>query len=59
MSQDDLVKLLGHPSSHDGDYWIYAGNWMVDSTTKQKVGMEINFSGGRVISVDERPPQPQ
>jgi hypothetical protein len=59
MSQDDLVKLFGQPTSQTTDgYWIYAGDWIVDSNTKQKVGMQINFSAGRVINVDEKPPIP-
>jgi hypothetical protein len=58
MSQDDLVKLLGRPTSQSGDYWIYAGAWIVDPTTKQKVGMEINFNAGRVLSVSEDPHSP-
>lgn len=57
MSQDDLVKLLGRPTSQKDDYWTYAGEWIVDPTTKQKVGMEINFNAGRVITVDEKPAQ--
>jgi len=58
MSQDDLVKLFGRPTSQEGDYWIYAGDWITDPTTHQKVGMEINFNAGRVISLDEKPPPP-
>jgi hypothetical protein len=58
MSGDDLVKLLGQPSSQSDDYWTYAGEWILDPTTKQKVGMEINFNAGRVISVDEKPSPP-
>jgi hypothetical protein len=58
MSEDDLVKLLGQPSSQTQDYWTYAGEWIADPTTKQKVGMEINFNAGRVISVDEKPSPP-
>ncbi len=56
MSQDDLVKLLGHPTAQTDDYWIYSGDWITDPTTHQKVGMEINFNGGRVLNVDEKPP---
>jgi hypothetical protein len=58
MSQDDLVKLLGRPTSQTGDYWIYRGDWITDPTTHQKVGLEINFDAGRVISLDEKPPPP-
>src|ERR1035437_5701955 len=32
MSQDDLVKFLGRPTSQRGDYWIYSGAWIVDPT---------------------------
>jgi peptidoglycan hydrolase CwlO-like protein len=58
MSQDDLVKLLGRPTSQKDDYWTYAGEWIVDPATKLKVGMEINFNAGRVITVDEKPASP-
>jgi hypothetical protein len=58
MSQDDLLKLLGRPTSQTDDYWIYSGEWIVDPTTGQKVGMEINFNAGRVLSVGEKPPSP-
>jgi hypothetical protein len=60
MSQDDLVKLLGRPAStsQEGNDWIYAGAWILDPTTHQKVGMEINFNAGRVLSLDEKPPPP-
>jgi hypothetical protein len=58
MSQDDLVKFLGRPTSQTGDYWVYSGDWIVDATTHQKDGMEINFNAGRVISVGEAPRSP-
>jgi len=58
MSQDDLVKFLGRPTSQTGNYWIYSGDWITDPATKQKVGMEINFNAGRVISVAEEPHSP-
>jgi hypothetical protein len=58
MSQDDLVKLLGRPTSQSDDYWTYSGDWIVNPATQQKVGMEINFNAGRVISVDEKLPPP-
>jgi hypothetical protein len=58
MSQDDLVKFLGRPTSQREDYWIYAGDWIVDPATKRKVGMEINFNAGRVLSVVKEPPSP-
>ena len=58
MSQDDLVKILGRPTSQKGDYWIYSGDWIADPATNQKVGMEINFNAGRVLSVGEEPHSP-
>ena len=54
MSQDDLVKLLGQPTSQADDYWIYSGGWVLDPATGQKSGMVINFNAGRVISVVEK-----
>ncbi len=56
MSQDDLVRLLGRPTSRTSDYWIYSGGWIADPATSQKAGMEINFNAGRVISVVKEPP---
>jgi outer membrane protein assembly factor BamE (lipoprotein component of BamABCDE complex) len=58
MSEDDLVKLIGRPTSQSGDYWIYDGDWTEDKTTQRKVGLEINFNAGRVLTVDEKPSPP-
>jgi hypothetical protein len=58
MSQDDLVKLLGRPTSQTGDYWIYSGDWTMDPVTKRKVGLQLNFNAGRVLTVDEKPSPP-
>jgi hypothetical protein len=58
MSQDDLVKLLGLPTSQADNYWTYSGSWVVDPTTHQKVGIQINFDALRVLNVDEIPPSP-
>jgi hypothetical protein len=58
MSQDDLVKVIGRPTSQLGDYWIYSGDWTTNATTHQKVGLQINFDAGRVLSVDEKPASP-
>ena len=58
MSQDDLVKLMGHPTSEVGDYWIYSGDWVTNAATHQKAGLQINFNGGRVLTVDEKPSPP-
>jgi len=58
MSQEDLVKLFGQPSSKQDDYWFYDGAWIVIPANSQKVGMQINFEAGRVITVDAKPPPP-
>jgi regulator of replication initiation timing len=58
MSQDDLVKMIGRPTSQSDDYWTYGGEWIADPTTHKKVGIQINFSAGRVLNVDEIPPPP-
>ena len=58
MSQEDLVKLLGRPTSQSDDYWVYEGEWVLNPATNQKVGLEINFNGGRVLSVEEKLPTP-
>jgi hypothetical protein len=56
MSQEDLVRLIGQPNSQSNDYWIYSGEWIIDPTTHKKVGIQINFNGGRVLNVDEVAP---
>jgi len=53
MSQADVVKYLGQPSQQDGYYWIYSGPWTLDTLLNQRVGLELNFSGGRVIGVSK------
>ena len=58
MSQDDLVKLLGRPTSQSADYWFYSGDWTTNPTTHKKVGLQINFEAGRVLNVDEKPSLP-
>jgi len=58
MSQDDLVKLIGRPTSQSGDYWIYSGEWANNPTTHKKVGLQINFEAGRVLTVVETPSTP-
>ncbi len=58
MSEDDLIKLIGRPSSQSDDYWSYSGPWVTNPATNQKVGLQINFNAGRVISVDEIPSPP-
>jgi hypothetical protein len=56
MSQEDLLKYLGAPQTQQPDYWIYAGSWTEDPVTHQKVGIQVTFNAGRVISVAEGPP---
>jgi hypothetical protein len=58
MSQEDLVKLLGPPSSQRDGYWFYNGEWLVNPALGRKVGLQVNFDAGRVITVDAKPPQP-
>jgi len=58
MSQTDLVKLLGQPSSQKSSYWFYTDGWVNEPAQHGKVGMQINFEAGRVITVDEKPPTP-
>jgi len=58
MSQGDLVKLFGQPTSQQNDYWFYDGQWVVNPSNAQKQGLQINFEAGRVISVDAKPPTP-
>ena len=58
MSQDDLVKLLGQPSSMENGYWFYNGGWVNEPAGRPKVGLQINFDAGRVITIDEKPALP-
>jgi hypothetical protein len=58
MSQEDLVKLFGQPSSRQDDYWFYDGEWVVNPANSQRAGLQINFDAGRVLSVDAKPPPP-
>jgi hypothetical protein len=58
MSQEDLVKLIGQPTSQSDDYWFYSGDWIADPVTHKKVGIQINFNAGRVLKVDEIPSPP-
>lgn len=58
MSQAELVKLMGRPSSQQGEYWIYSGDWSTNASTHRRVGLQINFNGGRVLNVDEKPAGP-
>ncbi len=58
LSQDDLVKLFGQPTSTQDDYWYYDGAWVVNPDNSPKAGLQINFEAGRVINVDAKPPTP-
>jgi len=58
MSQDDLVKLFGQPSSKQDDYWFYDGQWVTNPANAPKAGLQINFEAGRVLTVDAKPPPP-
>ena len=58
MSEEDMIKLLGQPSSKQDDYWFYDGQWVVVPGQAQKVGLQINFEAGRAITVDAKPPPP-
>jgi peptidoglycan hydrolase CwlO-like protein len=53
MSQEDVLKNLGHPQSAGDDFWIYRGDWVADPVTQQKVGLLISFNGTRVNTVTE------
>ena len=57
MSQEDLVRLIGHPSQINLDDWTYAGPLMTDAMGR-KVGLEITLDAGRVINVDAKPSGP-
>jgi hypothetical protein len=56
MSEDDLVKLIGRPSTQRGGYWIYTTGYVVVPGSTQKPGLMLNFNAGRVISVDVNQP---
>jgi hypothetical protein len=58
MSQEDMVKLIGQPTSQSDAYWFYSGDWIADPVTRKKVGIQINFNAGRVLTVDEIPSPP-
>jgi uncharacterized protein Usg len=58
LSQDELVKLFGQPTSKQDDYWYYDGEWVINPSNSQKQGLQINFDAGRVLSVDAKPATP-
>jgi hypothetical protein len=58
MAQEDVVQLLGPPTSQRNDYWFYDGAWAASPGASEKVGLQINFLAGRVITVDAKPPPP-
>lgn len=53
MSQDDVIKYMGAPPQKAGYYWLYPGEWILDPEMNRKVGLRLNFNGGRVIGVTE------
>jgi hypothetical protein len=50
-SQPEVVQYLGQPTSRQDEYWIYSGSWTTDPETGAKAGLQLNFNGGRVLSV--------
>jgi hypothetical protein len=50
-SEAEVTQYLGQPSSQKGEYLIYSGSWTTDPSTGQKAGLQLNFNGGRVLSV--------
>ena len=55
-TQAEVIQYLGAPTSRQDEYWIYAGAWTTDPDTGQKAGLQLNFNGGRVLSVAIAPP---
>jgi len=53
MSKEELVKFLGVAQSGNTDEWIYSGAYTEDAATHQKVGLVVNFNGGRVVNVTQ------
>jgi len=53
MSKEEIVKFLGVTQSGTSDEWVYAGAYTEDAGTHQKVGLVINFNGGRVVNVSQ------
>ncbi len=56
MSQQDVLKYMGHPQSAGADFWVFRGDWTTDPITLQKVGLMVSFNGTRVNVVTEAPP---
>jgi hypothetical protein len=54
-TQAEVTQYLGAPSSQQDEYWIYSGAWTTDPETGQKAGLQLNFNGGRVLSVAVAP----
>jgi hypothetical protein len=55
MSQEDVLKYLGHPQLQNVEYWSYTGDWTVDPGTQQKAGLLLYFNGTRVQGVTPAP----
>ncbi len=58
MSEVDLLKLFGQPTSKQDDYWFYDGAWIANPASSQATGLQISFEAGRVINVVPKPPNP-
>jgi hypothetical protein len=51
LSETDVLKYLGPSDAQDVESWMYYGNWTEDPTTHEKVGLQVTFEGGRVLTV--------
>jgi DNA-binding transcriptional MerR regulator len=51
LSQEELINLIGQPTSRQDTYWYYQPDWVVVSGTSQKASLQINFEAGRVLGV--------
>jgi hypothetical protein len=56
LTQEEVQNYFGPPTSQQGDFWTYGGQWVDDPALHRKVGLVIDFDGGRVLSVAEPPP---
>ncbi len=53
LSQEDVIKYLGRPTSGTVDQWTYIGEWTEDPETNQKIGLQIDFNAARVNNVHQ------
>jgi hypothetical protein len=54
LSQEEVIRLLGQPTTREDNYWYYLPDWVVVPGSAQKTGLQINFEAGRVLDVDVR-----